>query len=54
MSCGGGTQGKGEADSPLSGDPDVSLILGPQDHDPSQRQMPNQQSHPGTPNFVLS
>ena len=45
---GGGAQG-GEADSPLSREPDVGSMLGPQDHDLTPRQMLNQLSHSGAP-----
>ena len=41
--------GEGEADSPLSREPNGSLIPGPRDHDLSQRQMLNQLSHLGAP-----
>jgi len=42
-------QAEGEADSPLSGSRMWDLILGPWDHDLSQRQMLIQLSHPGVP-----
>ena len=45
-----GTEGEGEADSPMSGEPNAGLIPGPQDHYLSWKQMLNWLSHPGTPN----
>ena len=40
---------EGEADPPLSKEPNTASIPGPQDHDPSQRQTLHQLSHPGAP-----
>ena len=50
----GSREGEGEADSPLSREPDSSTIPGPPDHDPSPRQMLNRLSHLGTPYFFLT
>ena len=50
---GGGAEREGEADSPLSREPNVGLIPGPQEHDLSLRQTPNQMSHPDTPNLLF-
>ena len=38
-------EGGGEAGSSWTGEPDVGVIPGPQDHDLSRRQMLNQLSH---------
>ena len=40
-------EAEGEAGSPQSREPDAGLILGPSDHDLSQRQTLHQLSHPG-------
>ena len=45
---GGGAEGEGEADSPLSREPNVRLNPRTQDHDLRRRQMFNQLSHSGS------
>ena len=47
-------EGQAEADSRLSGEPDLGTwgsTQEPQDHHPSGSQMLNQLSHPGAPRF---
>ena len=43
-------EGKVDADSPMSREPDTGLILGPRDHDLSQKQTLGRLSHPAAPN----
>ena len=50
---GGRVQGEGEADSPLSREPDVEHDPGIRDHDLSRRQMLNGVSHPGSLHCTL-
>ena len=45
-------EGKGEAGSPLSREPDPGLIPGPWDYDLSRRQMLNPLSHSGAPDVL--
>ena len=51
--CGGWTEGEGQADIPLSREPDVGLNPKIWDHDLSQRETLNQLSHPGNPVIVF-
>ena len=46
---GGGGGGEKEADPPLNRSQTRGSIPGPRDHDLSQRQTPDQPSHPGAP-----
>ena len=52
--AGGGAEEEGEADSPLSKEPEMGLIPGPRDHDLSLRQMLNLLSHSGAPIYTYS
>lgn len=53
MGEGAEEEGQGQADSPLSGEPNTELDPGPLDFNLSQNQMLNQLGHPGPLHTIL-